>query len=93
MDGAFWPERVLVREWKFKKPLTMAGNEFSVVTFNLNGFNQGSHYLHDLLDSNDIVCVQEHWLSSSDEDRLNNINIDFTVIAPLQWMLFWEKGF
>ena len=44
-----------------------ARDELSVVTDNLHGYNQGSPYLHDLLISNDVVCVQEHWLSSTDE--------------------------
>src|SRR6267154_1338061 len=59
----------------------MAGKDLKVVTYNLHGFNQGLPYLQDLLLVNDIVCVQEHWLGSNDERKLNNINNDFTVIA------------
>ena len=70
----------------------MAGNEFSVVAFNLHGFNQGSQYLHDLLECNDIVCVQEHWLSSTDADMLNNINNNFTVVASFAVDAILGKG-
>src|SRR5437899_1670526 len=70
----------------------MARNEFSVVTFNLHGFNQGSQYLHDLLECNDIVCVQEHWLSSTDADMLNNINNNFTVVASFAVDAILGKG-
>jgi len=59
----------------------MSVNECRVVTYNCHGFNQGSPYLQDLLLSNDIICIQEHWLSSSDFLKLSDLNKDFTVIA------------
>jgi exonuclease III len=51
------------------------------VTYNLHGFNQGYPYLCDLLHGNDIVCVQEHWLSRPDLPKLTAINSDFVVYS------------
>ena len=59
----------------------MANKNVCYATYNLHGFNQGSQYLCELLLNSDIVCVQEHWLSSADGNTLNNLNDDFTVIA------------
>src|SRR2546425_8391235 len=58
----------------------MTDRNFKVVTYNLHGLNQGLPFLQELLLNSDIVCVQEHWLSSVDCSKLN-INTDFTVIA------------
>ena len=59
----------------------MAVHNLCVVTFNLRGLNQGLDYLQDLLICNDVVCIQEHWLSSHDDHKLTNINTEFNVIA------------
>ncbi len=59
----------------------MAYSNLSFVTYNLHGFNQGVHYLQELLLKYDIVCVQEHWLSSVDEGSLSNLNSDFLMVA------------
>jgi len=48
-------------------------NVFSIVTYNLHGFNLGSILLKDLLLSNDIIYVQEHWLSSDNLAQLSLI--------------------
>ena len=45
--------------------------QLRLVTFNLHGFNQGIHYLHELCLSNDIVLIQEHWLTPFDLNRLH----------------------
>src|SRR2546425_1190954 len=59
----------------------MTCNDLSIVTYNLHGYNQGLSYLCELLSHNDIICVQEHWLSSSDSNKLLDINGDFLVVA------------
>ena len=59
----------------------MASNEVRVVTYNCHGLNQGAPYLKDLLQSNDIVCIQEHWLCSNDFSKLIELNNDFEVVA------------
>ena len=46
-----------------------AREQLRLVTFNLHGFNQGIHYLHELYLSNDIVLIQEHWLPPCDLHR------------------------
>jgi hypothetical protein len=42
-----------------------SSGSFSVVSFNLHGFNQGSHVIRELIDKHkyDILLVQEHWLT------------------------------
>ena len=42
----------------------------SLVTFNCKGFNNGLSYLPVLLDSFDVILLQEHWLSDSEFDCL-----------------------
>src|SRR2546425_1110466 len=61
--------------------LKMAVKNLNIVTYNLHGFNQGLPYLNDLLCHNDILRVQEHWLSSADGQKLNNLNNHFSVIS------------
>src|SRR5437867_2339720 len=60
---------------------TMATSELKVVTYNCHGLNQGTPYLKDLLLLNDIVCIQEHWLSRKDLSKLTDLSNDFEVIA------------
>src|SRR5437867_353117 len=55
--------------------------KISFVSYNCHGFNQGSHYLSDLLCNNDVICIQEHWLGSVDSNKLNELNKDFSVFA------------
>ena len=59
----------------------MDPTKISVVSYNCHGFNQGSHYLTDLLCKNDIICIQEHWLGSVDSSKLTELNKDFSVFA------------
>ena len=42
-----------------------------IAAFNMHGFKQGKAFLIDLCGSCDIVCVQEHWLSSCDSNKLD----------------------
>ena len=44
--------------------------KLSIVSFNCHGYNNGLSYLPVLLDSSDIVLLQEHWLSDSELDKL-----------------------
>ena len=52
-----------------------------MVTYNLHGIKQGEHFLLELLLNHDIICVQEHWLSVAEFNKLIDFNKDFTVIA------------
>jgi len=48
----------------------------SIVSFNMHGFNQGRHVVHDLIKSQspDIFLLQEHWLTPA---NLHNFAIQF----------------
>ena len=60
-------------------PVDVNGDLFSVVSYNMHGFNSGKSYLHELCDNPNIfvIGVQEHWLASSNLHLLNNIHPDF----------------
>lgn len=51
--------------------------KFSVVTYNVHGFNQGKSLLPDLYVTHDVVPVQEHWLTPAFLFRINSIAKDF----------------
>ena len=70
----------------------MGTNDFTVVTYNCHGFNQGRPLLQDLLQSNDIICIQEHWLSSGDMYKLSDLSEDFSVIASFAVDRFSSGG-
>ena len=72
--------------------IIMASNVCQIVTFNLYGFNQGCSYLVELLKSNDIICVQEHWLSSIDFSKLTNLDNNFTVLCSSAMEDVLSKG-
>jgi len=45
----------------------------SVVTYNMQGHGPGTiEYLNKIMNINDVVLVQEHWLSSAQLLSLNN---------------------
>ena len=52
-------------------------NKLRFATYNLHGLNNGIAYVHDLSNSVDILCVQEHWLPEKGIDQLNLINKHF----------------
>ena len=70
----------------------MAHDDFRFVTYNLHGLNQGLPFLQDLLKCNNIICVQEHWLSSCDGYKLTDVNNEFVVIASFAVDAVLEKG-
>src|SRR5277367_5659484 len=49
---------------------------FSVITFNMHGFNQGSTFLLNLCESElyDVILIQEHWLSPALINKILNIS-------------------
>ena len=49
-----------------------------ICTLNLHGFNNSKLYLQDLCKNNDIVCIQEHWLTSSQLLKFNDVHEDFS---------------
>ena len=50
--------------------LSLVQEKLSLVSFNCKGFNNGLSYLPILLDSFDVIFLQEHWLSDSELDML-----------------------
>ena len=58
-------------------------SSLSLMTFNMHGFNQGETFLSDACSSNkyDVICLQEHWLSSDGMTKLVNFNNDYTVFG------------
>jgi len=72
--------------------MKMAITNLTVVSYNLHGINQGLSYLQELLLHNDIICVQEHWLSSADSNILYNLNKDFTTVASFAVDSILDKG-
>src|SRR6266516_6187781 len=72
--------------------MKMATTNLNVVTYNLHGINQGLSYLQVLLLSNDILCVQEHWLSSAESNILYNLNKAFTTVASFSVDSVLVKG-
>lgn len=53
--------------------------KLSFVSFNCNGFNNGLSYLPVLLNSFDVIFLQEHWLSVSELEKLN---FDGSLLLP-----------
>ena len=49
---------------------TLVQEKLSIASFNCHGYNYGLSYIPVLLDSSDIVLLQEHWLSDSELGKL-----------------------
>jgi len=49
----------------------------SLVSYNLHGFNQGLPMFREMTNHFDVICVQEHWLSTPQFDRLDSLSSDF----------------
>jgi len=53
----------------------------SIGTFYMHGFHSSCVYLKDLLNSHDIMFVQEHWLIKDNLNKFNTLNSDVVVYA------------
>ena len=51
----------------------------SLVSYNLHGFNHGLPMLRELTNHFDVICVQKHWLSTPQFDRLDSLSSDFVT--------------
>jgi hypothetical protein len=53
------------------------------VSYNLHGFNQGSHGIKELIATlqPEIIMVQEHWLTTDNLFKLNSISDDYFVFG------------
>lgn len=47
------------------------------ISYNMHGFCQGYPAVHELCKTHNIILLQEHWLSSVDIGRLNDVNSNF----------------
>ena len=61
--------------------ISQFANNIKVATYNLHGFNQDKILLPKILQFNNIVCVQEHWLASNDIYMLAKLDETFIVYA------------
>ena len=46
-------------------------------SFNCRGWNSGSLFLSNVVDSFDLLLIQEHWLQHSHLYKINHISSDF----------------
>ena len=61
---------VLVQRTMADSGLSSVKENLSIVSYNCHGFNNGLSYLPVLLDSCDVILLQEHWLSGSEIIKL-----------------------
>ena len=61
--------------------ITGNNNQLSIACWNSRGLVTSLPYLHELLKSNDIVALSEHWLHANKLNSLTEISPDFDVIA------------
>ena len=59
----------------------MMTNFMKFATYNMRGLKQGNMQLLELCKTQDIIAVQEHWLSDHDLHLINNMHDDFFIIA------------
>ena len=55
--------------------------DVNFTSFNLHGFNNSESYLRELLNSNDIVFIQEHWQCSRNFGRLASLSANHDFVA------------
>jgi len=58
-----------------------ANSYIKCVTYNMHGFNQGVAMLHELCLSYDIILCQEHWLLTSQLEKISNLSSDFHCVS------------
>ena len=50
-------------------------------SYNMHGFNNGLPMMQDICKSADIILIQEHWLQTSELNKLNLIDRNFSSLA------------
>jgi len=75
-----WPEGAELRDWVFFTIVVMARDVVKIVTYNLDGFNNGRSCLTDLCNDPDVsmIAVQEHWLTPEKLFLLNQLHPEFS---------------
>ena len=84
-DTGFLDKGIKVRSWRIKKQrawstMSMQVKDLRVTSFNMHGYNCGMRILFELIKTNDIVAVQEHWLYESNIGIIGNVNNDFDIV-------------
>ena len=53
--------------------------KLNIASYNCEGINRTSHYINDLLDTDnlDILCLQETWLLDEQHDKLQNLHDNY----------------
>ena len=66
-------------------------SSFSLITFNLHGFNQGQTCLHELCtcEMPSVIFLQEQWLSAANSDLLLNFSDNYLcyLCSPMDKVL------
>ena len=60
---------------------TDSSPSIKIASFNLHGLNQGIGMLLELCASFDVIFCQEHWLSSDQLVKINNLSSDFHCVS------------
>jgi exonuclease III len=55
----------------------LSHHNLRVCSFNCRSVKSSINEIQSLCDSNDIVCLQEHWLLPNELNVLSNIHIEF----------------
>ncbi len=78
----FWTKGIKVRSCWIKKQRALVNNvnELCISLFDMHGYNCSMPMLLELLKTNDIVAVQEHWLHESNIGIIGYVNNDFDIV-------------
>ena len=54
-----------------------------VVSYDLHGFNQGSHGIKDMISTfmPDVIMIQEHWLTPDNLYKLSELSVNYFVFG------------
>ena len=50
-------------------------------SYNCRGWNSGELFLNDIIDSHDLIFLQEHWLIDNQLHKINNFHQDFLSVS------------
>ena len=68
-------------KYSYIKSSPLRDGQLSIAAWNSRGLVASVPYLRELMRSNDIICLSEHWLISNRLNSLGEISDDFNVIA------------
>jgi len=73
----FWVDHLRIRNgtaWKTPST-TMSEKNLVIASYNCRGLNNNTwHFLENVMEKCNVLCVQEHWLYEKDLSRLNGPN-------------------